>query len=73
MKETKITRAFPWDEAMSFGFGVLRLAPDAFWALTPRELAAAYQSVNGDTGETLRPDLARLLALFPDESEPVAG
>ncbi|WAP71283.1 rcc01693 family protein [Jiella pelagia] len=31
--------AFPWDEAMAVGFGVLRLSPEAFWKMTPRELS----------------------------------
>ena len=26
---------------MAFGFGQLRLSPEAFWRMTPRELAAA--------------------------------
>lgn len=30
--------AFPWREAMAFGIGRLRLAPDLFWSLTPAEL-----------------------------------
>ena len=35
---------FPWQEAMRVGFGVLRLSPAAFWAMTPRELAAAIEA-----------------------------
>jgi uncharacterized phage protein (TIGR02216 family) len=31
--------AFPWEAALRFGIGRLRLHPDAFWALTPAELA----------------------------------
>jgi uncharacterized phage protein (TIGR02216 family) len=38
---------FPWREAMAFGFGVLRLSPQAFWNMTPRELAAAIEAVQG--------------------------
>ena len=38
---------FPFAEAMQFGFGVLKLAPDAFWALTPRELEAAVAAHGG--------------------------
>lgn len=29
-------KPFPWHEAMGFGLGVLRLAPDQFWRMTPR-------------------------------------
>ena len=36
--------AFPWGEAMRFGFGVMRLSSREFWALTPRELAAAFEA-----------------------------
>ena len=35
---------FGWDEAMALGFGVLRLPPDRFWAMTPRELRAAARA-----------------------------
>ncbi len=31
--------AFPWEAALRFGIGRLRLHPEAFWALTPAELA----------------------------------
>ena len=30
--------SFPWKEAMRFGLGVLRLPPEAFWKMSPREL-----------------------------------
>jgi hypothetical protein len=36
---------FPWDEAMAFGLGRLRLSPHSFWAMTPRELAAGAEIV----------------------------
>ncbi len=35
-------RLFPWEGAMRFGFGVLRLSPENFWQMSPRELAAAF-------------------------------
>ncbi len=38
---------FPWREAMAIGFGVLRLSSHEFWALTPRELAAAIEGLGG--------------------------
>jgi uncharacterized phage protein (TIGR02216 family) len=31
--------AFPWADALALGLGHLRLPPDTFWSLTPRELA----------------------------------
>ena len=58
---------FPWDEAMAFGFGVLRLCPQAFWAMTPRELHAASRGVYGRGGGAAgRAALAALMAAFPD-------
>ena len=40
MKAANNRTGFPWVEAIAFGLGTLRLAPEFFWALTPRELAA---------------------------------
>ena len=56
---------FPWAELMSLGLGQLRLAPDAFWAMSPRELFAA-------AGVRLASPMKRevlddLIARFPDE------
>ena len=60
-------KPFPWDEAIGFGFGVLRLAPDAFWRMTPRELAQAIHAVRGPSVPLLaRTDFDDLLARFPD-------
>jgi uncharacterized phage protein (TIGR02216 family) len=47
---------------MAFGFGVLRLAPDAFWAMSPRELAAAARAIHGE--KPAPPDTAALQALM---------
>ena len=59
---------FPLQEAMSFGFGVLRLSPSAFWSMTPLELAAA---VNGLTPKHKEPigksELTQLMRRFPDQ------
>lgn len=52
---------------MRFGFGVLKLSPQAFWALTPRELATALEAHNPQPD---RPDtnaLRTLMARFPDQ------
>jgi uncharacterized phage protein (TIGR02216 family) len=60
-------KPFPWQQAMGFGFGVLRLAPDAFWRMTPRELAQAVQAIRGPaTAPLARGELDELLARFPD-------
>jgi uncharacterized phage protein (TIGR02216 family) len=60
-------KPFPWAEAMRFGLGVLRLSPDAFWRMTPRELAHAIHAVRGPSVAPMaRGDLDNLLARFPD-------
>lgn len=62
---------FPWEEAMGFAFSVLRLTPDAFWAMTPRELSAAMRFANGGKGGA-RPERAALEVLmqrFPDQKK----
>jgi len=54
---------------MGFGLGVLRLASDAFWRTTPRELAAAMQAVLGSRALPIdRASFAALRARFPDDS-----
>ena len=59
-------RAFPWDDAMGFALTVLRLSPDRFWAMSPRELAAAmapFAQVGGAPGRAM---LESLMRAFPD-------
>lgn len=59
---------FPWKQAIGFGLGVLRLSPDAFWRMTPRELACAIEAVSGPMPQPLdRTAMAELMARFPDE------
>ena len=56
---------FPWAELMALGLGDLRLAPEAFWAMSPRELfAAAGVRLSSPMG---REALKDLMARFPDE------
>lgn len=58
---------FPWSDAMRFGLGVLKLPPDAFWKMSPRELAAAWGAVMGDRSGSLdRKSLETLMERFPD-------
>ena len=58
---------FPWTDAMRFGLGVLRLPPEQFWRMTPRELAAAWGALMGDrAGPLERGDLNGLMERFPD-------
>jgi uncharacterized phage protein (TIGR02216 family) len=46
---------------------VLRLSPDAFWRMTPRELALAIEAVAGGGGEPLpRAAFDQLMRRYPD-------
>jgi uncharacterized phage protein (TIGR02216 family) len=57
---------FPWAELMSLGLGRLRLSPEAFWSMSPRELfAAAGVRLHGPMA---RAALNDLMARFPDEA-----
>ena len=60
-------RPFPWDAAIGFGLGVLRLPPDAFWKMTPRELALAIEMVTGRSAPLARRRLDELMTRFPDD------
>ncbi len=53
---------------MAFGLGRLRWTPAAFWAATPREIAAALRAhQHAPSANALRREtLARLMAAFPD-------
>jgi uncharacterized phage protein (TIGR02216 family) len=58
---------FPWERAIGFGLGVLRLAPDDFWRMTPRELACAAEALFGRGGAPLdRAALGELMTRYPD-------
>ncbi len=59
--------AFPWDAAMRFGLGVLRLSSRDFWAMTPRELASAWGAIVGESGQPMgRSTLEQMMERFPD-------
>ncbi len=63
-------RGFVWDGLMRLGLGVLRLPPEAFWAMTPRELAAAASAFGAAPPSPMgRADLDALRARFPDDLE----
>lgn len=64
---------FPWDRVLAFGFGVLRLAPEQFWRMTPRELAAAMRGLFGEAEAPLdRAALDDLLRRYPDQPSETA-
>lgn len=54
---------------MAFGLGRLRLAPDDFWSMTPREFAAAAEGVFGRPASPMaRETFLSLAARFPDHA-----
>jgi uncharacterized phage protein (TIGR02216 family) len=66
-----VTKAapFPWERALAIGLGVLRLPPEQFWKMTPRELAAALRGLYGEPAAPLdRASFDALVARFPDQN-----
>ncbi|WP_247880008.1 rcc01693 family protein [Brucella pituitosa] len=51
---------------MRAGFGLLRLSSRDFWAMTPREFAAALGPVSRDNYTPSRATLDALMHDFPD-------
>lgn len=52
---------------MAIGFGLLRLSPKAFWAMTPVEFERAMSVTRRGQGTPPgRADLAALMRAFPD-------
>lgn len=58
---------FPWKQAIGFGLGVLKLSPEQFWHMTPRELAYAIEAATGRTAPLGRDALTHLMERYPDE------
>jgi uncharacterized phage protein (TIGR02216 family) len=58
---------FPWKQAIGFGLGVLRLPPEQFWRMTPRELAYAIEAVRGRGAPLSRASFSDLMKRYPDE------
>ena len=59
---------------MAIGFGVLRLSPKDFWAMTPREFERAVNLTVPQRGQApTRDALAGLMAAFPDRMEKKDG
>lgn len=54
---------------MALGLGLLRLPPEAFWALSLPELSAAISGLRGDLDAAAplgSSELAALMTIFPD-------
>lgn len=67
-QENTACAPFPWKDAMAFGLGHLRLGACDFWAMTPRELNAAYVGCFGESTPACdRQSLAQLMQQFPDK------
>ena len=58
---------FPWKQAIGFGLGVLRLSPEQFWRMTPRELAYAIQATRGGQVPLSRTAFSDLMKRYPDD------
>ncbi len=63
-------KPFPFNEAMQFGFGILRLSSKEFWAMTPLELAAAHRAFAPDKAAPIdKKTFDNLMSKFPDEEK----
>jgi len=52
---------------MGFGFAVLRLPPEAFWRMTPKEISAAVAALAPPAAQAPgRGELDRLMRRFHD-------
>ena len=54
---------------MAAGLGLLRLDPRAFWAMTPKEIEAAFRGLLGTSrldAPLARDELAGLMRRYPD-------
>jgi uncharacterized phage protein (TIGR02216 family) len=60
-------RGASWDELMTLAFGVMRLSPDIFWDMTPREFAAASKPFVRNVDALSRASLNALMSVFPDQ------
>jgi len=61
---------YPFDDAIGFGLGVLKLSSDAFWKMTPRELALAAAALNPRGPAPRRSDFEKLMERYPDGRRP---
>jgi uncharacterized phage protein (TIGR02216 family) len=61
-------RPFPWADVMAIGFGLLRLSPEVFWSMTPREFERAYSALRPRGAlPPSRSELEKLMRTFPDK------
>jgi uncharacterized phage protein (TIGR02216 family) len=60
-------RPFPWKTVMSAGLGHMRLSPRDFWAMSPRELAAALDRSPLVGAAPSRTEFEALMGNYPDQ------
>ncbi|MGA7311563.1 MAG: rcc01693 family protein [Pseudolabrys sp.] len=60
---------FPWKQATGFGLGVLRLSPEQFWRMTPRELTCAIEAATGRSAPLDRRAFTDLMKRYPDDRQ----
>lgn len=53
---------------MTFGLGLLRIAPRDFWTMTPREFERAAAAILPPVTPPGRDELGALMAAFPDHA-----
>ena len=65
-----MTERIDWDALMRLGLGQLRLPPEVFWAMTPKEFSCAVEGAglvaSGAAGGLRRGELETLMGRFPD-------
>lgn len=62
-----------WPLLMRLGLGVLRLPPNSFWSMTPRELSAALNPNASAPSPMSLAELNALAARYPDRAEQSDG
>ena len=65
-----------WDALMRLGLGALRMSPDEFWSMTPREFRCALEGAGLASPAGAAPgrdDLEALMRRFPDQPPAHAG
>ncbi len=68
MTQEKEQNLIPWDEVMAFGFGILKLSSNDFWAMTLREIKCAMKVYGHESHRPLsRASFERLVKDFPDK------
>jgi uncharacterized phage protein (TIGR02216 family) len=67
--ERAVFQPFPWAGALALGLGRLRLTPDIFWSLTPKELILMAGGNVEASGALTAVALSDLMRRFPDEAD----